>query len=77
MQQALEAIHSIALCGKPCGATALLQALHAGCGHVEQFGAGAHAFAGSYIAHQAGPGGDERAVLQQMREETEKARATL
>ena len=41
MQQALEAIYLIALCGKPCGATALLQALHAGGGHVQQFGAGA------------------------------------
>jgi hypothetical protein len=54
-----------------------LQALHAGCCHVQQFGAGAHALTSSYIAHQSGPGGDECAMRKQMREEAEKARATL
>ena len=77
MQQALEAIYLIALCGKPCGAATLLQALHAGCGHVQQFGAGAHAFAIGNIAHQARPGGDERAMRHQMREDAAKARAAL
>ena len=59
MQQALAAIYLIALCSQPGGAAALLQALHAGCGHVQQFGAGAHAFTVGNIAHQAGPGGGE------------------
>jgi hypothetical protein len=53
------------------------QALHAGAGHLDQLGAGAHALTSSYIAHQSGPGGDECAMRKQMREEAEKARATL
>ena len=71
MQQALEAIYLIALCGKPCGAAALLQALHAGCGHVQQFG---FHFASAPVNRAANPVSFDRREFSRWRNRV-KARA--